>query len=125
MELKLCRRCKSLFQYTGGKPICTACKKEEEQQFMEIRDYLRDNPKATFVSCSDATGVPVKLIEDFIKEGRLVLSPSSPMAPQCETCGKDITTGRLCQQCLDQLGQEVKGNFQKQQQAKGMRSTRR
>ncbi|OON95698.1 MAG: hypothetical protein ATN36_00910 [Epulopiscium sp. Nele67-Bin005] len=75
-SMKLCRGCTELFPYKGGKQICNVCRKIEEEQFTKIREYIRTNPKSTFMGCSEETGVPLEKIEEFINEGRLVLAPS-------------------------------------------------
>jgi len=72
---------------------------ELDEMYKKVRDYLYDHPNATMVEVSEATGVEEKIILEFLREGRLELKEPSPVLT-CERCGKPITTGRMCKECL-------------------------
>jgi ribosomal protein L32 len=57
---------------------------------------------------SNETGVSVRLIERFLREGRLILTEDSPIYLKCENCGKEIKTGRFCQACSTNLSNEMR-----------------
>lgn len=99
MEVRICRMCKKMFQYITGPEICPRCKQEEEKLFQQVKEYLRKNPGATLVEVNKETGVSAALIEKFLKQGRLQVSPDSPISLICEICGKKISTGRYCKEC--------------------------
>lgn len=109
MEVKTCRRCKKIFQYIAGAEICQKCRQKEEDMFQVVKDYLRKNPGASMNLVSEETEVPVTLIESFLRQGRLEVSPGSPISLTCETCGEKITTGRYCIRCSNQLANELSG----------------
>ncbi len=107
MEVKVCMRCKKMFQYITGPSICPKCRQIEEEQFQKVKEYLRENPGAAMNVVSEETSVPVKLIQSFLKQGRLEVVPGSPMMIQCEKCGAPIVTGKYCNKCKAELVGEL------------------
>jgi flagellar operon protein (TIGR03826 family) len=99
MEVRVCKRCKKMFQHISGPDICPKCKQNEEELFQIVKAYLRKNPGATMSEVSQETEVSISLIESFLKQGRLEVAPNSPIALGCEGCGTRILTGRFCSKC--------------------------
>ena len=98
MDIRNCKRCNRLFQFSGIK-YCPKCVLELDEMFMKVRDYLYENEDANIAQVSEATGVEEKIILEFLREGRLELKePSSDLT--CERCDKPITSGRMCKDCL-------------------------
>lgn len=107
-EVMNCRRCKKIFMYSGvGPKICESCKKQEDEDFEKVRAFVREYPGATAQEVSQATEVPVQLIYRFLKDGRLEVSESSPIALQCENCGVRIRSGRFCVACSKKLAADM------------------
>jgi flagellar operon protein (TIGR03826 family) len=102
MELRNCPRCGNLFAYTAI-PICDKCLQKEEDDFINVRDYLRENPMAGLKKTSEATNVPEDLILHFLKEGRIVAASAFGEILTCERCGKPISSGRFCEKCIMEL----------------------
>lgn len=109
MDIRNCKRCNRIFQYRGSK-YCPNCMIELDEMFKVVRDYLYDHPEANVIQTSEATGVEEEIILEFLKQGRLELSEPS-LAYVCERCGKPITTGRYCQDCITTLDREMKRGF--------------
>lgn len=107
MEVKVCTRCKNLFQYIAGQCICPHCLRKEEDMFSKVKDFLRSNPGASMQQVNEETGVPVYTIERFIRAGRLEVSAHSPIGIPCQKCGQLIRTGKYCKQCTSQLTNEL------------------
>ena len=103
MELRNCSRCGKLFA-SNGSEICPACIEEMDEQYKLVRDYIYEHPKATVPEVADATGVDEKTIFMLLKEGRLELREPG-LGLECERCGKAITSGRFCADCLKEIGQ--------------------
>lgn len=103
MDVRICNGCKKMFQYIAGPTLCPRCRQREEEMFQIVKDYLRENPGANMYEVSQATKVSAGLIEKFLREGRLQVSPDSPIALACEKCGRRITTGRLCSECKKEI----------------------
>ncbi|NLJ34501.1 MAG: MerR family transcriptional regulator [Firmicutes bacterium] len=100
MEVRNCRRCGKMFVYLG-RDVCPQCRAEEEQEFEEVRDYLRKSPYADLEELHRETGVKKETILSFLREGRLeVLDTSLGGLGRCRICGTKISQGRICQECL-------------------------
>ncbi len=103
MDVKVCKNCKKIFQYIAGPEICPRCKQLEEDMFQKVKTYLRENPGESMHVVSEETEVSVALIEKFLRQGRLEVSPDSPITLTCEMCGRKITSGRFCSNCKGEL----------------------
>lgn len=106
-EVRNCRRCRKIFMYVTGAQLCDACKKLDEQDFDKVRNFVRDFPGATVQEVSRETEVPTQMIYRYLKEGRLEVSESSPIALQCENCGARIKSGRFCINCSKKLANDM------------------
>ena len=107
MEVKVCRGCKKMFQYITGPVLCPRCKQLEEEMFLKVKDYLRENPGSNMYEVNQATGVSAAHIEKFLRQGRLEVAEGSPIALTCERCGKKIVTGKYCNECKNEMTNEL------------------
>lgn len=103
MEVRTCRQCKKIFNYLSGQPICPGCKASLEEKFQEVKEYVRENPTYGIPEVSAANNVTAAQIRRWIREERLSFSPESGVGIDCESCGKMIHSGRLCEKCKDKL----------------------
>lgn len=103
MEVRTCKQCKRIFNYLTGPTICPACKDMLEEKFIEVKEYVRENPKEGINEVAKANDVSVNQIRRWIREERLSFSEDSGIGIDCESCGKMIRSGRLCQSCKDRL----------------------
>lgn len=101
MDFRNCPQCGKLFKKIG-RNLCPACIEKEEKMFDIVREYVRDNPNANVMETSEATGVPEKVIMQFLRDGRL-LSGSVSIALDCQSCGKPISAGQYCPDCLEKF----------------------
>lgn len=107
-DVRNCRRCGKIYNYIGGMPICPICRELDESDFKRIKEYLYDNPGATLSEVSTILEISVEKIKGFLKEGRLeIIGTESNMVLECESCGKSIRTGRLCDECSKNLSKEL------------------
>ncbi len=107
MEVKTCKMCKRLFNYLAGPPICPGCKNKLDEKFVQVKEYVRENPHAGITEVAEANEVPASQIRRWIREERLSFSDESGVGLDCESCGKIIKSGRLCEECKSKL----LGNF--------------
>jgi flagellar operon protein (TIGR03826 family) len=106
MDLANCPRCGKLFA-RHFRDVCQNCQKEIEQEYEICANYLRENKGATIQMLSEATGVSIKQITRFIKEGRISLLNAPNLTYPCEGCGFPIREGNLCDSCRTRLIHEV------------------
>lgn len=100
MRVTNCVRCKQVFTMIN-KPICPDCIKKEEEQFEVVREFLNENRGSTIEEIVEATGVPIKRIQQFIKEGRLEGIDGQVLT--CSKCGIPILKGKYCRKCTNKL----------------------
>lgn len=100
MDLNIanCPRCGRIFA-RGIKDVCHSCQKEIEEEYMKCSHYLKENKGCNIHELSDATGVSIRQITKFIREGRISLMDHANMGIPCESCGIMIRSGHLCDSC--------------------------
>lgn len=99
-EIANCPRCGRLFA-RALRPVCESCFKEYEKMFQTVYTFIRkkENREATMEEVVENTGVEEKYIQQFIREGRLKTSHFPNLTYPCESCGRAIREGRLCDHC--------------------------
>lgn len=85
--LKTCRRCKTPIHENSLQEYCSRCYKVIEDVFDKIREYLREYPGATAYEMEQRLEIPVHVINNFVKDGRLVEIPNGYLNIQCARCG--------------------------------------
>ncbi|WP_400162308.1 TIGR03826 family flagellar region protein [Brevibacillus sp. TJ4] len=107
-KLANCSRCDALFVQTA-RELCPNCHKEVEQEYELCAKYLRkrENRGATIYQVSDATGVSVKQITKFIKEGRISVDGNPNLGYPCDRCGTLILRGNICETCMHSLKHDI------------------
>ena len=107
MEVKTCKSCRRLFNYLTGPMLCAACREKLEDNFVEVKDYIRKNPGCTMQSVADECEVPIAQIKEWVREERLQFSNSSGSGITCDKCGSPIVTGRFCEFCKKEMAQNL------------------
>ncbi len=106
MDVRNCRKCGNLFEFMGN-PVCPNCVKQMEEKFLEVRQYIYDNPGASMPMVSEETDVPMQQIKKWVREERLSFSKDSNVSIQCEKCGRPILTGRYCPGCKKNMANSL------------------
>lgn len=106
MDVRNCKKCGKMFQYVG-EAICPECAKEIEKKFMEVKQYIRDNPTASIGEVAEENDIPMSQIKKWIRQERLTFSESSGMTIECEKCGRPILTGRFCKECKNSMSNSL------------------
>ena len=99
MDVRACKSCGKLFNYLSGPPICMACKDELENKFQQVKEYIRENRTANIQQISEENDVPIKQIQQWVREERLEFSSGIDAGVVCENCGTPISSGRFCDKC--------------------------
>ncbi|HHY09653.1 MAG TPA: MerR family transcriptional regulator [Firmicutes bacterium] len=95
--LRNCENCNRVFAHPT-RLLCDACYQEEQDDFTAVKEYLRENPKATIGEVAEKTEVDLETIYKFIRQERLDIIPSD-IKFHCEICGAEIEGGRVCSKC--------------------------
>lgn len=106
MNLGNCPRCGKLFA-NNFRDICPSCIKDIEQEYEKCLKYLREEKTATIQEVSEATGVSIKQITKFIKEGRITVADNPNMMYPCEVCGVLIRDNNMCDSCRSRLTRDL------------------
>ena len=107
MDLANCPRCGKLFA-RHFRDICQNCQRELESEYEVCIEYLRKNKGATITVLSEETGVSIRQITRFIREGRISLFNAPNLSYPCEVCGVLIRDGSMCDNCRSRLRTEVR-----------------
>lgn len=90
--------------YDGvGEYRCEQCNNVMYDDYGIVRRYLEKNPGATQGQVSKITGVPTSVIRRLLKEGKIQIANGSYVFLHCERCGKDIRSGKYCDNCATEL----------------------
>lgn len=116
MDIRNCKKCGKIYTY-DGLPTCRECRKEQEESFKKVKEYLHEFPGASVAEVESSTGVEAKDIMDFLRQGRLEMDPSSSITLSCERCGAKILTGRFCEKCSHEMESGFRGTYQQQKTA--------
>lgn len=111
MEVRNCRKCGKIFNYTGGPCLCQLCKKDLEDKFQQVKEYIRENPGSSVVQISEDNDVSVQQIKQWIRQERLVFTENSQVVIECEKCGAPIRTGRFCENCKRKMADTFQGMY--------------
>ena len=103
MEVKNCRKCRKLFNYIGGQPICPQCKEELEKKFQEVKSFIQDHRNASVAEVAEQCEVEESQIHQWVREERLMFASGVNIGVVCESCGEPISTGRFCAKCKNNM----------------------
>lgn len=106
MNLDNCPRCGRLY-VKNPSGVCLPCIKELEHEYEICVNYLRENKGTNIQELSDATGISIKEITRFIREGRISIANAPNMMYPCEVCGTLIRDGHMCDSCLTRLRKDL------------------
>jgi transposase-like protein len=95
--------------------MCPACRDEVEKKFQVVKEYIRENPRASIQEISEENGVTTNQIRQWIREERLQFSDDSPVGIECENCGATIRTGRFCDNCKNNMANSLSKSIEKPQ----------
>lgn len=101
-----CPRCGKLF-IKNVRGICQNCIKEIEIEYERCVKHIRENKGVHMHELSEATGVSVKQITTFIREGRISIANAPNMTYPCEVCGIPIREGHMCDSCRTRLTKDL------------------
>lgn len=112
-NLLSCKICKKPFNSFGSN-ICPKCLDEIDKAFVDIRDYLYENPGDwNAAQLSEATGISKEIVLHLIKQERLTTKDTLRANNFCTSCKKPISSGKLCEPCRQILSKQLSDNVAK------------
>ncbi|RYL95816.1 hypothetical protein EWI07_01155 [Sporolactobacillus sp. THM7-4] len=103
-DLANCKNCGRLYVRVSS-PYCPECLKEQEKKFELVYDFIRrqENRTSTVQQTHEATGVETDLIYEWVREGRLQSKIFPNLGYPCQSCGRIIQSGILCDSCRTKI----------------------
>jgi len=112
-----CSFCGQPFNGAGTGKVCPTCRKMLDEQFITIRGYLYKNPEMTnMITVSEELGIPEKVINFLIDEGRLEVGGQMAAKSRCRVCGSPCV-GVLCDKCRGLFVEQTKDLAAKKNEA--------
>ena len=103
LNIKNCARCKRIFIPVGAEKLCPDCRAADYEVEERIKSYVRDHPGITVNQLIEGSGAPAKLIWRMIMQGQFENAGLKDAHYPCANCGKIITRGTYCAECMDKL----------------------
>ena len=97
---------------SGGRDICPACIREEEDNYRKVFHFLSTRPSATAQEIAQETEIDIKEIYRYVRENRLRLVKTDT-GLYCESCGVPLSQGKICDKCRQKLSEEIKNDVDK------------
>lgn len=97
---KVCSECHRDLPKDYPDTTCPACK--ERILFSKVKDFIRANDVTEF-DVAKEFDIPIFKVKGWIREGRIEykdLQPKTMKNLHCQHCGKSISFGSLCTECL-------------------------
>jgi len=107
MGIKNCSQCGKVFHGSNSN-LCPECAEKDEENFLKVRNFIKDNPKVSVEVVVEATGVSEERIRDYLQRGRLDIANLSGPALECQRCGKPIYNGKYCVVCQAEISNTFK-----------------
>ncbi len=119
-----CDRCGKMFLSLASR-TCPECREEDEACLRRAKEILYRRPDLDIMGLANEADIQIELIEDFIRQGRLVFRKAVKIDINCEMCGKPISKGKRCDSCNQRIVSMVRQSMkQKQAERIGMHSVR-
>ena len=108
MDARTCEKCKKIFQYSGYGPVyCPDCSKLDDEQMKAVKNYLEKHPGADGKEVSAITGASIETITGWMRDGRFITPDAINIGLKCQSCGKNIYKGILCDDCISGFKKEL------------------
>ncbi|MCY0895861.1 MAG: hypothetical protein OWS03_06150 [Alicyclobacillaceae bacterium] len=101
MNLETCPRCGALYAPVR-RTLCPKCQREENALFEKARAYLKQEPACTVFQLAAHLDVSTEVIEEWIREGYLLVRNHPHLTIACERCGEPAL-GRYCEPCRETM----------------------
>lgn len=118
MDVRNCKRCGKIYNYDGFKN-CPTCRREDEADFIKVKEYIYDSPGANISEVERETEVDSEKIIEFLRQGRLEVGDGHNLVLDCEVCGVGIKSGRFCDKCKNDMARDLGGAIKSDKKPEG------
>jgi hypothetical protein len=107
--VRTCKKCKKIIDEKSLYDYCPECFNRVEQVFIRIREYIETYPGATAFEIEQETGIAYHVINNFVREGRLVEIPNRFLNIECRGCGCLLLSAhhKYCPDCRRKLERDL------------------
>lgn len=107
--IRLCKRCREPIHENSLYEYCSKCYKAVEEVFDKIREYLKEYPGATSYEMEQRLGIPVHVINNFVRDGRLLEIPNEHLNIECLRCGSLLLSAyhKYCPTCEKEIKKDI------------------
>ncbi|PAB59963.1 hypothetical protein [Anaeromicrobium sediminis] len=107
--VRTCKKCKKIIDEKSLYDYCPECFKRIEEIFEKIEAYLKEYPGATAFEIEQETKVPYHVINNFVRDGRLIEIPNEYLNFECKRCGCLLLSAhhKYCPICRKELEKEM------------------
>ncbi|MEI7025643.1 flagellar protein [Paenibacillus sp. y28] len=118
IELRVdhCSSCGKVYQ-RNVRQLCQDCIHQADSNLDKCLSFLRRDKKASSQSLSDHTGVPIKEITRFLREGKILIVDFPNLTYACASCGGPIRQHKLCSPCSEWLSRDIRNMFEAERKA--------
>lgn len=105
-KLAYCDKCGKLFSSLHGEKLCPPCNAVDQAAQDKMKEYLRENPKASLKEAAEATGAPadsLKRLSIEVMSAKLNSNKKVDAVYPCANCGTMIKSGTYCPACAAEL----------------------
>ena len=93
--------------YGDLRKLCQECTEKKDEQYLKVRDFIKNNPNVAIEVVSEATEVEERRIREFIREGLIQPMELDGFPVNCQRCGKPILKGTYCPICQQELASHL------------------
>ena len=110
-KIRNCIKCGKIFAALHGEKVCKDCVQQEKEFEEQVIKYIRDNPGSSMKEVMEATGATEKMMKRMMQEGifsNAAIKPDANATYPCMSCGRPITSGTYCMDCLSRLRDQTR-----------------
>ena len=94
---------------------CPSCKTVYKDNLTVAKEFLFENPDATFDDIVEGTHLTEEIVLYFIDNKMLIIPNTNKNFHSCKTCGRMIINGRYCNNCAILTFNQIQGAFDEEQ----------
>ena len=110
-KIRNCIKCGKIFAAMNNEKVCKDCVQKEKDFEEHVVSYIRENPGKGVKEVMEATGASEKLMRRMIQDGifsNAAINRVEGATYPCMSCGRPITNGTYCTDCLSRLRNQTK-----------------